>query len=422
MSTVIKVENLSKQYRLGLVGTSTFKEDTQRWWAKLRGKEDPFLRLGAENNRTIQSDDRFVWSLKDINFDIQQGEVVGILGKNGAGKSTLLKILSKVTAPTSGSIKVKGRMASLLEVGTGFHPELTGKENIFLNGAILGMRKHEINRKLDDIIDFAGVERYIDTPVKRYSSGMYVRLAFAVAAYLDSDILILDEILAVGDAEFQSKCINKIKDVGTSGKTVLFVSHNIASIQNLCTHGIVLNNGKIFSQKSFISDTISSYLNEITTVVSNVFSSNTNRVGNGKLNFIKYSILNNKFEEIKVVLSGQKLILRLYFNVNDQTCKKVQIAVSLNTKSGILISDLSTQYLGTNIFINKDKEYVDCIIERFPLMKGQYILNLMIRDGEDIIDYIQNAIILNVDNGDFFNSGFIPPESHNGFLFDYNFI
>jgi len=205
MSTVIKVENLSKQYRLGLVGASTFKEDTQRWWAKMRGKEDPFEKFGVENDRTIYDDSKFVWSLKDINFEVNQGDVLGVIGRNGAGKSTLLKILSKVTAPTTGSIKVKGRIASLLEVGTGFHPELTGRENIYLNGAILGMRKHEISRKLDEIIAFAGVEKYIDTPVKRYSSGMYVRLAFAVAAHLESEILILDEVLAVGDAEFQKK-------------------------------------------------------------------------------------------------------------------------------------------------------------------------------------------------------------------------
>ena len=205
MNTVIRVENLSKQYRLGLVGTSTFKEDTKRWWARIQGKEDPFLKFGIENDRNIKLDNNFVWSLKDINFDVNQGDVVGVIGRNGAGKSTLLKILSKVTAPTTGSIKIKGRIASLLEVGTGFHPELTGKENIYLNGAILGMRKYEITRKLDEIISFAGVEKYVETPVKRYSSGMYVRLAFAVAAHLESEILIVDEVLAVGDAEFQQK-------------------------------------------------------------------------------------------------------------------------------------------------------------------------------------------------------------------------
>ena len=258
-NTVIKVENLSKQYRLGLVGASTFKEDASRWWAKMRGKEDPFLTLGVENDRTSSSDSKFVWSLKDINFEVQQGDVLGIIGRNGAGKSTLLKILSKITSPTTGTVKAKGRIASLLEVGTGFHPELTGRENIFLNGAILGMRKHEIKSKLDEIIAFAGVERYIDTPVKRYSSGMYVRLAFAVAAHLENEILIIDEVLAVGDAEFQKKCLAKIGDVSKEeGRTVLFVSHNLPSISTLCNRGLLLRNGKIIKDSS-AKDCISEY-------------------------------------------------------------------------------------------------------------------------------------------------------------------
>ena len=245
-NTVIKVENLSKQYRLGLVGASTFKEDASRWWAKIRGKEDPFLALGVENDRTSTSDSKFVWSLKDINFEVQQGDVLGIIGRNGAGKSTLLKILSKITSPTTGTVKAKGRIASLLEVGTGFHPELTGRENIFLNGAILGMRKHEIKSKLDEIIAFAGIERYIDTPVKRYSSGMYVRLAFAVAAHLENEILIIDEVLAVGDAEFQKKCIGKMGEVSKGeGRTVLFVSHNLSAVLELCNKGLFLENGNL---------------------------------------------------------------------------------------------------------------------------------------------------------------------------------
>lgn len=246
MSTVIKVENLSKQYRLGLVGATTFKEDTQRLWAKVRGKDDPFLKLGSVNDRTKVDDNKFVWSLKDINFDVNQGDVLGVIGRNGAGKSTLLKILSKVTAPTTGSVKVKGRIASLLEVGTGFHPELTGRENIYLNGAILGMRKHEISSKLDEIIAFAGVEKYVDTPVKRYSSGMYVRLAFAVAAHLESEILIIDEVLAVGDAEFQQKCLGKMNDVSKDhGRTILFVSHNIPAVRSICNKGIILELGNV---------------------------------------------------------------------------------------------------------------------------------------------------------------------------------
>lgn len=247
MSNVaIKVENLSKAYQLGQIGTGTISRDMERWVAKIRGKEDPFLRIGETNDRSTKGGSDIVWSLKDINFEIEQGDAVGIIGRNGAGKSTLLKILSKVTAPTTGKISGKGRIASLLEVGTGFHPELSGRENIFLNGAILGMRKKEIQRKFDEIVDFAGIERYIDTPVKRYSSGMYVRLAFAVAAHLESEILIVDEVLAVGDAEFQKKCLGKMGEVSKGeGRTVLFVSHNMGSIQKLCNKALILNKGKI---------------------------------------------------------------------------------------------------------------------------------------------------------------------------------
>jgi len=251
-SIAIKVENLGKMYRLGEVGTGTISHDLNRWWARMRGKEDPFAKIGETNDRTKKGNSDFVWSLKDINFEVKQGETIGIIGRNGAGKSTLLKILSKVTAPTTGKIKVKGRIASLLEVGTGFHPELTGRENIFLNGAILGMTKAEIRSKFDEIVDFAGVERYIDTPVKRYSSGMYVRLAFAVAAFLEPEILIIDEVLAVGDAEFQKRCLGRMKDVSVNdGRTVLFVSHNMAAIKQLCSTSVFLYNGNV----GFIGDT-----------------------------------------------------------------------------------------------------------------------------------------------------------------------
>jgi lipopolysaccharide transport system ATP-binding protein len=261
MAKAIKVENLSKAYQLGDFGTGTISRDLERYWARLRGKEDPFLKIGETNDRTAKGESDIVWSLKDINFDIEQGDAVGIIGRNGAGKSTLLKVLSRVTSPTSGSVKIKGRIASLLEVGTGFHPELTGRENIYLNGAILGMRKAEIKRKFDEIVNFAGVERYIDTPVKRYSSGMYVRLAFAVAAHLESEILIVDEVLAVGDAEFQKKCLGKMGDISKGeGRTVLFVSHNMGSILQLCNKGLLLDNGMIICN-SPIRETIEYYTN-----------------------------------------------------------------------------------------------------------------------------------------------------------------
>lgn len=260
----IKIENVGKQYRLGLVTTGTLSHDLNRWWktAILR-QEDPYLKIGETNDRTTKGASDYVWALRDINMEIKKGDVVGIIGKNGAGKSTLLKLLSRVTTPTTGTIKAHGRIGSLLEVGTGFHPEMTGRENIYMNGAILGMSKQEITRKFDEIVDFSGCERYIDTPVKRYSSGMMVRLGFAVAAHLDPEILIVDEVLAVGDAEFQKKAIGKMQDVSKGeGRTVLFVSHNMASVQKLCNKGYLLQNGEV-SCYGGISSVVDRYLSSI---------------------------------------------------------------------------------------------------------------------------------------------------------------
>ncbi len=259
--TAIEFENISKQYRLGLVSTKTLSHDLNRWWqTSILGKEDPYLKIGETNDRSKKGESEYVWALKDINFKIEQGDVVGIIGKNGAGKSTLLKLLSRVTGPTTGTIRARGRIASLLEVGTGFHPEMTGRENIYLNGAIMGMTKQEIDRKLDEIVDFSGCERYLDTPVKRYSSGMTVRLGFAVAAHLDPEILVVDEVLAVGDAEFQKKAIGKMQDVSRGeGRTVLFVSHNMTAVKNLCKSGIMLENGMI-RYTGGINDVVDFYL------------------------------------------------------------------------------------------------------------------------------------------------------------------
>ena len=269
-SIILKAENIAKQYRLGTVGTGTLSHDLNRFWYKIRGKEDPYLKVGDTNDRSAKATSEYVWALKDINFEVEAGDVLGIIGKNGAGKSTLLKILSKVTAPTTGIIKSRGRIASLLEVGTGFNPELTGRENIYLNGAILGMTKKEITSKLNEIIEFSGCERYIDTPTKRYSSGMTVRLAFAVAAFLEPEILVVDEVLAVGDAEFQKKAIGKMQDISKSeGRTVLFVSHNMAAVKSLCTKGIVLEHGQLtFSGTS--EECVSYYLKEGGTESSNI--------------------------------------------------------------------------------------------------------------------------------------------------------
>ena len=298
MSRVIKIENVSKQYRLGSIGTNTLRGDLQRWWHQVRGLPDPTLIIGQENSLSKSSSksknqDEYVWALKDINFEVQQGEVLGIIGKNGAGKSTLLKLLSRVTAPTTGNIKVKGRIASLLEVGTGFHPELTGRENIYLNGAILGMTQTEIRNKFDEIVEFAGVAKYIDTPVKRYSSGMYVRLAFAVAAHLEPEILIVDEVLAVGDAEFQKKAIGKIKNVSRNeGRTVLFVSHNMSAVKSLCSRGIILKNG------------ISVFEGDIEVCVGKYLKGD-NDLANHKVWEGTTEILNEDFELIEIGVRGK---------------------------------------------------------------------------------------------------------------------
>ena len=274
MATAIEFNHVSKQYRLGLVSTRTLSHDLNRWWqTAVLHKEDPYLKIGSVNDRSAKADSDYVWALRDIDFQIEQGDVVGIIGKNGAGKSTLLKLLSRVTAPTTGTIRARGRIGSLLEVGTGFHSEMTGRENIYMNGAILGMTKADITRKLDEIIDFSGCERYIDTPVKRYSSGMTVRLGFAVAAFLEPEILVVDEVLAVGDAEFQKKAIGKMQDVSKGeGRTVLFVSHNMGSVQRLCSKGILLDKGQIAFQSS-AAETIQRYLSS--QIIQNEYRNNT---------------------------------------------------------------------------------------------------------------------------------------------------
>ncbi len=315
MSIAIKAEELSKAYQLGEIGTGTISRDIERWFAKLRGKEDPFLKIGETNDRTTIGTSDIVWSLKDINFEIEQGDAVGIIGRNGAGKSTLLKVLSRVTSPTTGSVKIKGRVASLLEVGTGFHPELTGRENIFLNGAILGMRKAEIKKHFDAIVDFAGVERYVDTPVKRYSSGMYVRLAFAVAAHLESEILIVDEVLAVGDAEFQKKCLGKMGEVSKGeGRTVLFVSHNMDSILRLCTKSILIKSGFIVSNGNS-EEVITKYLNDGNTNISSVEYSEREAPASEVVRLLKAEVIDDNFKNKTNFSIDRKLGVKISFQV-----------------------------------------------------------------------------------------------------------
>lgn len=365
---VIQAENISKQYRLGLVGTGTVKDDFKRWWHNVRGKEDPFLKIGEANDRSIKGASDYVWSLRDINFEINQGDSVGIIGRNGAGKSTLLKILSQVTQPTTGKIYTKGRIASLLEVGTGFHPEMTGRENIYLNGAILGMRKHEIKRKFDEIVAFSGVERYIDTPVKRYSSGMYVRLAFAVAAHLESEILIVDEVLAVGDAEFQKKCLGKMNDVSKGeGRTVLFVSHSMASVKKLCNKGIVLQNGSnVYNGE--IDKVIHYYENNLISIERNLtieydFNSEL------PMQITKVHLVNEKVN--KIFYTDDELIFNFEIFVKENI-EGAYITVDLKDKNEDLIywsGDYSSKRFKNKIL---GKSILNCRLPKGILTAGNY--------------------------------------------------
>lgn len=416
MGVSIKIENLSKKYRLGLVGASTFKEDTQRFWARLRGKEDPFKILGTLNDRTIKDNSKYVWSLKDINFDIQQGDVLGVIGRNGAGKSTLLKILSKVTAPTTGTVKVKGRIASLLEVGTGFHPELTGRENIYLNGAILGMRKFEIKSKLDEIVSFAGVEKYLDTPVKRYSSGMYVRLAFAVAAHLESEILIVDEVLSVGDAEFQKKCISKMSDISQGkGRTVLFVSHNMVAIQNLCNQSIYLQNGLLLN-KGETSEVIKNYIkNDL--VSSSILSDFKNRIGNGNGKIVDCHISNLNSIELSIVETFKDLSFKLfYFLKEDFEINSFRIDIGINNLLGERVTWFSTVLIKDK-FDLKNNQSIDFLIRKFPLAPGEYNCNIYLEINNEIADYLINVVPFKVIELDYYGTGVKADWSNQGNVF-----
>lgn len=339
----ISVDRVSKMYRLGEVGTGTISHDLNRWWHKVRGKDDPYLKLGEENKRD-SSGGKYVWALKDISFDVNQGEVLGIIGKNGAGKSTLLKLLSRVTAPTEGTIRARGRIASLLEVGTGFHPELTGRENIFLNGAILGMTRPEIKRKFDEILDFSGVERYVDTPVKRYSSGMYVRLAFAVAAFLEPEILIVDEVLAVGDAEFQKKCLGRMKDVSVNdGRTVLFVSHNMGAIKNLCRQTLVMKHGMVESLEE-TPDAIERYLSSDSDIDRCILYDSDNRPGDNQLRLEHIKILDSNGTLEKMLTTDDDIYVEVSYEVLADV-KDLRISVSL------------LSFDGEQIFITSDFKY-----------------------------------------------------------------
>lgn len=393
MRPVISVENLSKSYQLGRIDTGTFSNDLKIWWAKICGKPNPMLRIGETDHGNRDSQE--LRALKNVSFTVQQGDIVGIIGRNGAGKSTLLKILSRVTAPSSGKIKVKGRIASLLEVGTGFHPDLTGRENIYLNGAILGMERQETARKFDEIVDFSGVEKFIDTPVKRYSSGMYVRLAFAVAAHLEPEILVVDEVLAVGDAAFQKKCLGKMSDVAEEGRTVLFVSHNMVAIKNLCERGVLLSGGSIVCDDT-IDNVISNYLGSVEKSAQQDISTRKDRSGLGLV----------RLKGVDVFCDGKKTTKLLMGLPVSFSFTFSQISPSLSCI--FTIYDQFAQPIATFNNANRGNQDVHdhglknqfiCEIEKFLLYPGRYRVNVELKINNDVHDHVEGALFFDVEPG-----------------------
>jgi len=416
--TAIKFENISKQYRLGLVGTGTILHDINRWWYTVRGKEDPYLKIGEVNDRSSKASSKYVWALKDISFEVKQGEVLGIIGKNGAGKSTLLKILSRVTSPSTGTIKAKGRIASLLEVGTGFHPEMTGRENIFMNGSIMGMSKAEIKRKLDEIVDFAGVEKYIDTPVKRYSSGMTVRLGFAIAAHLEPEILVVDEVLAVGDVEFQKKAIGKMKNVSRGeGRTVLFVSHNMAAVKNLCQNGVLLKDGHINFMGN-IEDTINHYLTINTFDRATNIELSDDRQGSGDVIFADFHIENADGEKIDTAMTGEDITLVFKLKTNKKNIDNVDVGFSFHDTYDNNMTNLYSSYQNVTYSFDEEKYYtVKCKIKNFPFSSTTVSIKGLIKSDGEISDWPKNILgQINVIFGDFYKTGKIKDDFKANFL------
>lgn len=407
LNSVIMVEDLGKKYIIGhrgKAGYKTFREQvmqhTHNFYSRTRQ-----LIMGKT---VIEGDEvEEFWALKDLNFEIQQGDRVGIIGRNGAGKSTLLKVLSRITEPTTGKVSIKGRVASLLEVGTGFHPELTGRENIFLNGAIMGMTRAEIKRKFDEIVEFSGVERFLDTPVKRYSSGMYVRLAFSVAAHLEPEILVVDEVLAVGDAEFQKKCLGKMQEVSASeGRTVLFVSHNMAAIQNLCNKAMVLNKGKVSLSLTTTEAAIDHYLEKIFVQEKGKVGDRKDRHGAQEVLITDFRMTNEKGEEQVLFASGQPVHFRFYYkNIAAQASMSLIASLALYNSEGLFVSEMSNYFTGELIKVSNNEGCLVCKMDKLPLTKGDYIMNILIRNHGIIQDWILDAAVLSVENGDYFGTG-----------------
>jgi len=409
----LKMDSVSKLYSLGQVGTGTLSHDLNRWWAKRLGKEDPGSKVGAVNDRE-QSGDEFVWALRDIDFEVNQGEIIGIIGRNGAGKSTLLKLLSRVTGPTTGKIYINGKIASLLEVGTGFHMELTGRENIFLNGAILGMSKKEISSKFDEIVDFSGCAKYIDTPVKRYSSGMHVRLAFAVAAHLEPDILIVDEVLAVGDAEFQKKCISKLKELSTGfDRTVLFVSHNLVAIERLCTRAMLIDKGQVR-----MSGAVTKVLNEYrmmgvaTSQIS--LADRVDRIGSQEIICDELFFVNTRGERVESTKTGEDLICVLEYRCTVTGIKDAEFNINFFNFTDDLFFKCSTKTSGIDFGANLTSGRLECRLPNFPLTEGQYYVNVFCADKGGVCDNVVKAKYLTVIDGNYYRTGWSASDPRGG--------
>jgi lipopolysaccharide transport system ATP-binding protein len=414
---VINIENLSKQYEIG-----SAKDRGRTFREALTDKVlSPFRRIRSSftaGTSAIEDETKSIWALKDISLQIKQGEVLGVIGRNGAGKTTLLKILSKITEPTEGQAEIYGRVGSLLEVGAGFHSELTGRENIYLNGSILGMKKAEINRKFDEIVAFAEIEKFIDTPVKRYSSGMYMRLAFAVAANLEPEILLVDEVLAVGDAVFQTKCLAKISSITRQGRTVLFVSHNLGAVGSICENGIVLDKGNIVFRGP-IQETIRFYEREIfqKKCVDKPITDRSDRSGTGDVKLVDFHIENGNGEKIDRIHNGSTV--KFYFGyrtAREQGAEAVDLNIVVERETGENVFQLGTRFTGQRFEHLPSKGDIICTIKKFPLVPGKYKLNLYLESETNPSDYIIPLTYLNVVDGDFYQSGYCVFEKESKFL------
>jgi lipopolysaccharide transport system ATP-binding protein len=420
---IIKVENLSKRYRVGaeVRGYRTFREAlVEAITAPIRNFRQ--LRSLGRHGNHIENEDHVIWAVKDVSFEVEPGEVLGIIGRNGAGKSTLLKVLSRIIEPTMGEAKIYGRVASLLEVGTGFHPELTGRENIYLNGTILGMQRVEIDRKFDQIVNFSEIGKFLDTPVKRYSSGMYVRLAFAVAAHLEPEILLVDEVLAVGDVGFQKKCLGKMGDVANSGRTVLFVSHNMAAVRGLCTRCLCLRDGQIMS-KGQTEDVVSQYLVSENRYEQVSLKRRKNRRGSGLVRLTDIRFIDARSQETsEVALTGQALRIEIGYQAKEQSLGRIHrfnLGIAVFSSFGQLVTVLNSEQASKAFEELAAEGYVHCHIPKLALMPGTYVFNCTLHINGKLSDQVSEAAVLQVESGDFFDTGISRPHHRHGVYLEH---